>query len=202
MISIPAFENFSFEEKSHIYKLENVILPSVSTIMNPLSKALYENIDASILNKAADRGMAVHNAIENYILFGIVDIDDANKGYLDAFIQWYEDKKPKPIVTESRVYHRVLRYAGTGDLIAEIDGKNLLIDYKTSATVNKMLTGVQLEAYSKAYDSHGVKVDGKMILHLKSDGKYQEIFYKKNDIENWEVFCALLKIYGHIKKYK
>ena len=76
------------------------------------------------------------------------------------------------------------------------------MDYKTSVAVNKMLTGVQLEAYAKAYDSHGFRFNEKAIVHLKSDGTYQLVRYKANDIESWEVFSALMVVRNHIQKYK
>lgn len=199
---IPHFEELTFEEKRHIYRLDENVIPSVSTIMKPLSQAMYGDVDEAVLNKAAERGTIVHNAIENHILFGVSDIPIEHDGYLRAFKQWWKDTKPEVLATERRVYHRILRYAGTVDLLALIDGKRILIDYKTSASVNRMLTGVQLEAYAKAYESHGIGCDGKAILHLKSDGKYELVPYEKNDSENWETFSALLTVYAHIKKYK
>ena len=200
-MNAPKYEELSFDEGSHIYKIDGTVIPSVSTIMKPLSQAMYGSVDDAILNKAAARGTAVHNAIENYILFGVLDIPMEYVGYMRAFRDWWDKNKPEVIATENRTYHKALRYAGTADLLAVIDGKVMLIDYKTSASVNKMLTGVQTEAYAKAYASHGFKVDGKMIPHLKSDGKYDEVSYGKTDAESWDVFTALLTVHAHIRKY-
>ena len=202
MIEIPSFDELAFEEESHVYKLNGAEIPSVTTIMKPLSASLYHGVDDEVLRKAAERGTAVHNAIENYLQFGIVDIAPEYQGYMDAFLKWLEDFDVKPLATESRVYHKTLRYAGTADMPAIVNGQVICVDYKTSASVNKMLTGIQLEAYAKAYESHGIKFDGKAILHLKGNGKYSWVYYDKNDIESWEVFGALLKIQSHIRKYK
>lgn len=202
MIVIPEFNELTFEEEKHVYKLDGVVIPSVTTIMKPLSSAFYYGVDEEVLERARQRGTAVHNAIENYLNFGIEDIDEKYRGYLDGFLEWYREHDVKPLATESRVYHRTLRYAGTADMPAIVDGKLLCVDYKTSATVNKMLTGVQLEAYAKAYGSHGIEFDGKAILHLKNDGKFGWMPYEKNDYESWDVFGALLTIDGHIRKYK
>lgn len=199
---IPKFNELSFEEDKHIYKLDGRYLPSVTTVMKPLSQALYKDVDEYVLNKAAERGTAVHNAIENYALFGIEDIEPEYEGYFNAYKDWLTDMNPKTLGTECRVYHKFLRYAGTADMPVEIDGKNILIDFKTSASVNKMLTGVQLEAYSKAFESHGLCFDGKAILHLKSNGKYDWTYYERNDSESWDVFCALMLVYNHIQKYR
>lgn len=202
MIDIPTFDELTFEEEKHIYRLNGTYVPAVSTVMKPLSQALYKDVDEEILNKAAARGTAVHNAIENYTLFGITDIEPDYEGYFRAFREWWNEVKPKALGTECRVYHKVLRYAGTADMPVIIDGKRILVDFKTSAGVNRMLTGVQLEAYAKAYESHGVMFDGKAILHLKSDGKYSWMYYDKNDTESWEVFGALITVHNHIQKYK
>ena len=65
-----------------------------------------------------------------------------------------------------------------------------------------MLTGVQTEAYAKAYETHGGRVDEKAILHLDKFGNYEFIEYKRNDTESWNTFNALMTIYNHIRKYQ
>lgn len=201
-IKVPTFDELEFEEKRHIYTLNGAVIPSVTTIMKPLSQSLYGGIDEAVLNAAAARGTAVHNAIENYTLFGIADLAPEYSGYLDAYIAWRNEYSPEPLANECKVYHKILRYAGTSDMLAVIDGKLILIDFKTSSSVNKMLTGVQLEAYAKAYESHGLKVDGKAILHLKKNGKFSWVYYGRNDSASWDVFGALLTVFNHIEKYK
>lgn len=199
---LPFFPELRFEEERHIYTMDGQILPSVTTLMRPLDNELYKGIDEEIMRMAAEKGTAVHNAAENYVLYGIEDIEPKYCGYFEAFLKFWEENKPEPLATESRLYHKVLRYAGTADLPCVIDGKKILIDYKTSAVVNKMLTGVQLEAYAKAYESHGFKFDEKAIVHLKNDGSYQMVRYKANDMESWEVFSSLMVVWNHIQKYK
>ena len=80
--------------------------------------------------------------------------------------------------------------------------KKILVDFKTSAAINKTLTGVQLEAYAKAYESHGFKFDGKAILHLQNNGQYEWLYYDVNDSESWETFGACMVIHNHVKRYK
>lgn len=196
------FEELKFEESKHVYTLGGIQIPSVTTIMRPLSNALYGGVDESVLNKAANRGTAVHNAIENYLDFGIADIDPTFLSYFEAFLEWKNAVNPIVHGTEKKVYHKVYRYAGTADLIATIDDKRYLIDYKTSATVNEMLTGVQLSAYAKAFESHGIEFDGTAILHLKPNGKYDWVEYPINDYESWDTFCACLTVYNHVQKYR
>lgn len=200
--TVPHFDELHFEEKGHTYTVNGQLYPSVSTLMRPLSEAHYEGIDMSVLAKAAERGTIVHNAIENFILFGIEDIDPQYEGYFLAFKKWWKEVNPVALGSECAVYHRVLQYAGTADLPVVIGGQKILVDVKTSANVNRMLTGIQLEAYDKAFESHGFTFDGKAILHLKKDGKYSWRFYPHNDEESWNVFCALITVNNHIRKFR
>lgn len=192
-----------FDEKKHIYTLDGMEIPSVTTVMKPLSDSVYGSIDQEILDRAAERGTAVHTAIENHILFGIDDVPAEYDGYFKAFLKWNTEHGVKPESTEIRLYHRTLMYAGTADMIAEVDGKHTLIDFKTSTALQPMLYGVQLEAYERAMQSLGMKKpEMKMIVHLQKTGKYQMIPYKPGDIECWKVFTALLTIRNYKQKFQ
>ncbi len=192
----------SFDEEKHIYTLDGSIIPSVTTVMKPLSNSLYGGIDESVMKKAAERGTIVHNAIENYIKFGVTDCLHEFIPYFNAFLRWCRDYEVEFIESEQKTYHKFMRYAGTVDLVCKINGMRVLVDYKTSAAINRMLTGVQTEAYARAYETHGGRIDKKAILHLFGSGNYEFIEYKRNDIESWITFNALMTIYNHIRKYQ
>mgnify|MGYP007106074803 FL=1 len=85
-IEIPQFPELEFEEQKHIYTLHGMELPSVTKIMQPLSSFIYSRVDSRTLSAAADKGTIVHNACENFIKFGIVDISAGYSGYMDAFL--------------------------------------------------------------------------------------------------------------------
>jgi len=196
LIELPELEFF---EEPHIYKLNGEIIPSVSTVMKPLSSSVYGEVDPHILSMAANRGTIVHEAIENFLYYGIEDIPVSYTGYLDAFIQFWKDYKPTLIAVEYRMYHKYLKYAGTSDILALIDDELWLIDNKTSSRIEKMLTRVQLEAYKKALATHGIRVQRKAILHLKKTGKYSFVEHKADDIEAWNVFTSSKTVYDYIR---
>lgn len=202
MIELPDFSELTFEEKTHKYLLNGFEIPSVTTIMRPLSDAHYKTVDDDVLKKAASRGTSVHEAVENYLLFGIEDIQPELRGYFDGFKKWIVDYNPVPIKTECRIYHKTLSYAGTADLPCYIGEQPTLVDYKTTATVAKVLTRVQLEAYKKAFESHGFKFTRKLIVQAKCDGSYKVVEHEINDVESWKVFTELLDVYRFVKKYK
>lgn len=190
----------TFDEIKHIYKLDGVEIPSVTTIMKPLSEAAYGVVDKMVLLKAAEKGTAVHNAVENFIKYGFEDIADEYNGYFNAYLSWNDKYKPKVIGSEMRLYHKLMMYAGTADMLSEIDGKLVLIDYKTSYSVLKDIYGVQLEAYAQALNMDGYKIDEKRVLHLKKDGTWEEVIYPAKDIMAWKVFNSLKTIYDFTKK--
>ncbi len=65
-----------------------------------------------------------------------------------------------------------------------------------------MTCGVQLEAYTQALGSRGIKIQRKKILHLKRDGRYDYRDYPTSDVERWRVFGALKTVYDYIGSSK
>ena len=80
-----------------------------------------------------------------------------------------------------------------------INGRMTLVDYKTSAQVNSKLCAVQLEGYDRAWESHGVKVDDRLILHLQRDGQYQEVSFSRSS-KHWSVLSALMTIRNYMNE--
>lgn len=199
VIMIPELPELEFLEEPHIYMLDGIEIPSVSTVMKPLSSSVYGEVDQNILRMAANRGTIVHEAIENFVHYGIEDIDPSYGGYLDAFIRFWKEYKPTLIAAEYRMYHKYLKYAGTSDLLVLIDDELWLIDNKTSYKIEKMLTRVQLEAYKKALATHGIRVKRKAILHLKKTGKYSLVEHPADDLEAWDAFTSSKTVHDYIK---
>lgn len=202
MIEIPELKELNFVERTHTYTLNGFVIPSVSEVMRPLSAAYYGDTNEEVMRRAAIRGTCVHQAIENYLDYGIEDIPQEYYGYFNGFKHWIDSHKPEPIKTECKIYHKIHRYAGTADLPCYVDGKLTLIDWKTTATISEMLTRVQLEAYWRAFESHGIKFEQKIIVQSGKDGVVHEKVHPLNDTESWRVFTELLDVHCFIKKYQ
>ena len=202
LTEIPAVEGLEFDDRTHTYTLDGLVIPSVSTIMEPLSRAKYRGISERTLDRAADKGTAVHNSIENWIKFEIEDIPPEHAGYFDAFREWWDRFRPAVVGSEVRICHRLMRYGGTADLVAYIEDELTLVDYKSTYVVSDMTCGVQLEAYKKAFESMGVKAERKKILHLKKDGKFEFRDYPADDTARWRVFGALKTVYDYVESSK
>lgn len=197
MVEIPEMPELRFDEKSHIYRLDGVEIPSVSRVMEPLKASSYAGISEKTLARAADKGSSVHNSIENWLKFGIDDIPEEHRPYFDGFLAWWNEYQPEVIASEVKTYHKLMRYGGTIDLLAFIGGKLTLIDFKTTYRVLEKSCGVQLEAYAQALASHGIAIEEKHILHLKKDGKWAYPEFPAKDPVRWRVFSALKCVYDY-----
>lgn len=190
-------KELEFREIGHVYTLNGAIIPSVSKIIEPVSATTYGSIPTSVLQKAADKGTAVHEAIERFNEIGIMDIEEELCGYTEAYVRWFESEKPEVLACEYRFYHKIMRYAGTADLIAIINGELWLVDYKTSYSLATKNYRLQMEAYVQALATQGIDIKGKLILHLKKDGSYETVKYPVKDAEAWVVFGSCKKIYDY-----
>lgn len=142
-IDVPKFDDVEFDEATHTYRVNGVVLPSVTTVMKPLSSSFYEAVDAGTLSNAADRGTAVHQAIENFLEYGIEDISPEHAGYFAAFKAFLADKNPIIIATETKLYQRLSRSSAR---IA--DGSSRASVTETALRFNSEETERALEAKS------------------------------------------------------
>ena len=139
--------------------------------------------------------------IKNYLKYEIDNIKPEYSAYFRAFQSFWADYSPKLIQSEIRMYHKLLRYAGTADLLCLIDGRLILIYYKSTAEIYEMTCRVQLEAYLQALASHGIMPEEKWILHLKRDGSYNIGSFPIRDAEAWRVFGALKNVHDYLASY-
>ena len=84
-----------------------------------------------VRDKAANLGTAIHEAAEHNIRAASLDENDERKPFLQAYESWQSTMKPRILVQEGQVFHLTERYAGSLDLIAEVDGRTYVIDLKT-----------------------------------------------------------------------
>lgn len=106
-VEVPELPELTFDEASHIYRLNGDIIPSVSKLMEPLKDQCYGGISKRTLENAAIKGSAVHNSIENWIKFGIDDIPSEHRGYFNGFMEWWKQYKPRVFGSEVRIYHKL-----------------------------------------------------------------------------------------------
>ena len=118
-------------------------VPSVTSILSAADKGEYfqkwlanqgswENA-CKVRDTAAKRGTIVHEISED-LLNGEEIVLDAEADIIKRVMcleQWYDDYQPEVIMQEVMLAFPGVRYAGRFDILARIDGKNVLIDIKT-----------------------------------------------------------------------
>lgn len=194
-------EGLEFFETEHQYKFNGRFIPSVSSIIKPISSNIYGGINRAALQKAANRGTAIHLAIQTYNVLGSELIDDEFLGYFLAYKKFREEHQNlKVVASEIRTMHPALWYAGTADEIYQDEqGDYILSDCKTSSKIEKSILIPQLTAYKEAIqETQKIKIHKCFVLHLKNDGNYifEEI---QTDIN---ILLACLKINNFINKNK
>ncbi len=195
-IALPQFPELHFDEAEHKYTYRDggmeLLLPSVTQLLRFVSREIYGEVPAHILENAADRGTRVHEAIEMYEKFGWMETDTDTLPYMLAYQEWQKEHNFNIVASEYRFYHRTRFYAGTADALV-MDGDDLcLMDGKTSQTLLEGLTTAQLYGYSEALKSHGVEVKRAYILHLKNDSTFDWIEVDLNKGRTTFEACAYL----------
>lgn len=200
-IVLPQFSELHFDSDNHIYTIDmegqTLQLPSVTQLLRFVSREIYGDVPAHILENAADRGTRVHEAIEMAAKFGWMETDTDTLPYMLAYQEWEKEHGFKMLASEYRMYHLTRFYAGTADVLF-MDGNDLcLMDIKTSKTILEGLTTAQLYGYSEALKSHGITVINSYILHLKNDATYD--FIKVDTRKGQTMFEACAFLHGAIK---
>ena len=161
-----------FFDEGHKYTIDGEELPSVSELTRFISREIYGDVGQFNLDRAADRGTAVHKATELLDKYGTAEIDEDIAPYLQAYIAFRKEHKCEWQKIEYATHHPENLYAGTLDRVGTVDGKLVVLDIKTSSTIQKPLYTAQLNLYRKMLPD---PIDQLVILHLKKDGTYKLI---------------------------
>lgn len=186
-----------FNKDKHEYTVNGKKIPSVSEIMKPLTEGYYDGIPRYILKNAQKRGTAVHEAIENYILFGT--ISEKYKSYVEQFITFIHEQGFRVDRTEMAISNGI--YAGTIDLLVKNkENETILVDMKVTRIINEPLVKVQLNAYKNLLEDKEYSVKECSVLHLK-ENEYNYVTLEP-DSETWNKLLNEYKNKAHPNKSK
>ena len=179
-------------DDTHTYLYDGLMLPSVSRILETKFKGEYKNVPPAVLNNAAQRGTAVHKAIENYNNSGYDDGSEAVRNFkflqkqygfevLDSELPLVIFKDDMPIA------------CGRLDMTMLMDGETGIADIKTVSTLNKEKIAYQLNLYRIGLmQSYGVDAKFLKIIHLR-DGIRKVIDSPINEKMTWELIEKFLE---------
>lgn len=186
-----------FYDDSHRYTVDGVEVPSVSELTRFISREIYGDVQQFMLDRAAERGTAVHKATEALDKFGSVEVDDEYAGYLKAYLAFLKDHHPDWVKIEWSVANEQL-YAGTLDRYGTLDEKKAIVDIKTTGNISrahKVLYTAAQNLYRIAVEKTD-PVEALYILQLKNDGTYK---LHELPIEN-ELALACITMHEALKK--
>jgi hypothetical protein len=159
-----------YNEELHQYFVGGEEKPSVTEIANPISFERISSLQVSLLERARARGSRCHELFEQYLLFGELDPEEIEAEYfpyVQQFVLWAKTYRPKVLFTEKKLFSE--EFCGTADLICEIDGKLIIVDYKVTSAIDKKSLSVQLEGYYRLCKKLGLEIDECYFLHIKKD---------------------------------
>lgn len=84
-------------------------------------------------SEAAARGTDVHRVAESYALGTPIEAPDGIQPYVDQYLRFLADHTPVYEAAECSVFNLTYHYAGTLDAIADIGGRRVVLDIKTTA---------------------------------------------------------------------
>lgn len=168
-----------FIEEGHIYLMDGVIIPSVSEILHFIFPNKYTGIDKEILDKKAEYGSKIHEAIE-CIEQGktLPELDSIQEFSINQY-QRLKGKNNIEVIAQEQMIHFKDKYCGRFDMIANVNDFYSLCDIKTTATLDKEYLSWQLSFYELAFVSmYGVSNFDKLYaiwLPKKGYGELVEI---------------------------
>lgn len=112
---------------------------------------LYKYAFNKVSKDAADQGTRAHTLAERLTqdlpLPSSISAED--EAFADAYLAFWADHDPTPVSTETTVLDPDVGYAGTADLFAVIEGKSVVLDWKTRG---KKLDEKKRKKYGLLYD--------------------------------------------------
>lgn len=168
-----------FIEEGHIYLMDGVIIPSVSEILHFIFPNKYAGIDKEILNKKAEYGSKIHEAIECIEQGKILPELDSIQEFSISQYKRLKEKYNIEVIDQEQMINFKDKYCGRFDMIANVNGFYSLCDIKTTATLDKEYLSWQLSFYELAFISmYGVSNFDKLYaiwLPKKGYGEVVEI---------------------------
>ena len=153
------------------------------------------------LKDAGDSGTNVHAYAEAYLKrlpLPDLETDEAKRG-AEAFHKWLDAHKVEVLASERRVFSREHSYAGTCDLVARIDGRLAVGDFKTGSGIYPEMR-FQTAAYQHAMqEEKDMRFECRWIIRFdKKNGKFEAKCFEEFDLD-FQGFCAAMVLHKVLK---
>lgn len=175
-----------FFEDEHIYLVDGVVVPSITQILAYKFGGKYAYVKRDVLERAAQAGTAVHEAIYDFCTFGKQsDLPEVrNFSFLQRQYGFTVIGGEVPVILfdgEKPIA------AGRLDLVLRSDGLTELADIKRTSTLDKEYLAYQLNLYRIAYQQdYRQEVHGLRGIHLR-DGVRKFVRIPVNEEMAWQL---------------
>jgi len=174
---------FKFDENSHTYTLNGVILPSVTQILESVGV-----VPDYPIGEYRIRGKMVHKATQLYDN-DVIDkytIGDKIMPYVESYIKSINTFPFEWAHAEAMLYHETYLFAGTVDRIGTYKDHRCIVDFKSGRTSRE--TGLQLAGYALLV---GDKTLRRFKLELQKDGSCGKLTEYKDQADFYGFLGAL-----------
>ena len=197
------------------YKVGNEIVPGVTTVLGVLAKPALvpwanklglKGIDVTkYVDDKAAIGTLAHDMITNGLIKAETDTKDSSANQISeaensvlSWLAWEEEHKIEEVIfVEKQLVHQDLKFGGTNDIYAVIDGQFELIDLKTGNGIYDEHQ-YQVAALKNLLAVNGHSVDRVRILNIPrtEDESFQELVLSPLQLDTgWQIFLNCLHIY-------
>jgi len=201
---------FEAKAKEYLAKLDTPVEKDLVLAIIEQSKNNYRTVK----DAAADIGTAVHDALEMTIksradlcpsptlpletVEGFTqDMVDMANAAIQTGIQYLNDHDIQLVQSETPRWSPYFGYVGTNDLIARIDGKLSVLDFKTGKRLYPEVF-LQTAAYQMAYQEEFPDdlVVQRVGLNVGKDGHLEDVYRDNSTLKSdFNCFLALLEVY-------
>lgn len=205
--------------RAHVrYKTsDGMIVPGATTITGLANKPYLvkwannlglEGINSTdYTNEAAKSGTLAHALVVAHLEKTEPDTSEYTKTQIDlaenaliSFFEWKDRHDMEVIFCEKPFVSDVMKYGGTVDCYCKLDGKYVLLDFKTSSGIYPEHF-CQVSAYAALLREAGHQVDECRILRIgREDDENFEEKTVMDDRKYFECFQDLLSFYYHKKE--
>ena len=153
--------------------------------------------------KAGNIGTEIHEWVSDWILGKNPEMPQQENvvNGITAFLKFQKEHKIKWLESEKYIYSKKYKYAGILDAVAIIDGELVLVDFKSSNSIEYPEYALQIAGYMIAYEEEvKKKIDYRLLIKFgKNDGNfsYKKLEDNKTDKEG---FLACLKLKKTLKQ--
>jgi hypothetical protein len=190
----------TFDEAAHEYRWDGNVVPNVTRVIGHLTD--YSHIPPEKLEAARLQGQHVHKMADLHFKNDLKSVPEWMKGHHAALLRFVEETGFHCEGSERRMYHRLLRYAGTLDLegyFTNLKGSKhrAIIDVKRSFFAGPAI-GLQTVGYLDARNNEEGSSNffrERYALQLNPNGTYRLISYhdKPEHKEDGIAFLACLQ---------